>query len=96
MQQTLIQYFNPASKQSKVEQYIEEHQFLTNWQNIEHDGWRLPATDEPHYWCGIWKTEGCLNVAGHQKLGKGRRPYVLGRLEELLKLLADMDGSSST
>ncbi len=76
MQQTLIQYFNPASKQSKVEQYIEEHQFLTNWQNIEHDGWRLPATDEPHYWCGIWKTEGCLNVAGHQKLGKGRRPYV--------------------
>jgi len=76
LQQTLIQYFNPASKQSKVEQYIEEHQFLTNWQNIEHDGWRLPATDEPHYWCGIWKTEGCLNVDEHKKLGKGRRPYV--------------------
>src|SRR3989304_9801262 len=76
MQQTLTQYQLPASKQSKVEQYIEEHKFLTNWVNVEHDGWRLPATSEPHYWCGIWISEGCLNREGHEKLGKGRRVYL--------------------
>lgn len=76
MQETLTQYQLPASKQSKVEQYIEEHQFLTNWVNVEHDGWRLPAISEPHYWCGIWKSEGCLNREGHEKLGKGRRVYL--------------------
>jgi len=76
MQQTLTQYQLPASKQSKVEQYIEEHKFFTNWVNVEHDGWRLPATQEPHYWCGIWKSEGCLNREGHEKLGKGRRVYL--------------------
>jgi len=76
MQQTLTQYFDPASKQSKLEQYIEEHQFLTNWVNVEHDGWRLPATQEPHYWCGIWKSVGCLNSKSHEKFGYGRRVYV--------------------
>jgi len=76
VQQTLTQYFSPASKQSDLEQYIEEHQFLTNWINVEHDGWRLPATQEPHYWCGIWKTVGCLNSERHDRLGYGRRNYV--------------------
>jgi len=76
MQKTLTEFLDPASKQSELEQYIEEHQFLTNWVNVEHDGWRLPATKEPHYWCGIWKTEGCLNVNDHQRLGKGKRVYV--------------------
>jgi len=76
MQQTLTQYQLPASKQSKVEEYIEEHQFLTNWVNVEHEGWRLPTTKEPHYWCGLWKTEGCLNRIEHEKLGKGKRVYV--------------------
>jgi len=76
MQETLTQYLVPASKQSKVEQYIEEHQLLTNWFTIEHDGWQLPATAEPHYWCGLWKTLGCLNIHEHEKFGKGRRPYV--------------------
>ncbi len=76
MQQTLTQYQVPASKQSKVEQYIEEHKFGTNWINVERDGWRLPATSEPHYWCGIWTTQGCLNKELHEKLGKGNRVYV--------------------
>ena len=76
MQKTLTEFFNPASKQSDLERYIEEHQFLTNWDNVEHDGWRLPATSEPHYWCGIWKTVGCLNSEYHEKIGYGRRNYV--------------------
>jgi len=76
MQQTLTQYLVPASKQSKVEAYIEEHQLGTNWFTVENDGWQLPATKKPHCWCGLWKTLGCLNIHGHEKLGKGRRPYV--------------------
>ena len=76
MQESLLKYQRPASEQSKIAEYIEEHQFLTNWQNIEHDGWRLPATKEPHYWCGIWKTVGCLNATSHQNLGYGKRVYV--------------------
>ncbi len=78
--QSLIQYFVPASKQSdslhKTREWIDEHQFLTNWKNIEHDGWRLPATQEPHDWCGIWKTMGCLNSESHEKFGYGKRVYV--------------------
>ena len=65
-----------TSKRSKVQEYIEDHQLLTNWQNVEHEGWRLPATKEPHYWCGIWKTVGCLNAEAHQNLGCGKRVYV--------------------
>jgi hypothetical protein len=76
VQESLYKYQFPASKQSKVSEYIEEHQFLTNWINVEHDGWRLPATKEPHYWCGIWKSVGCLNADYHQNLGYGRRVYV--------------------
>jgi len=76
MQETIEQYFVPASKQSKVEQYIEEHQLGTNWFTVEHEGWRLPATKEQHYWCGIWTTQGCLNKNEHEKRGFGRRVYV--------------------
>jgi len=76
MQQTLNQYIDPASKQSELDEYIFDHQLGTNWDNIEHDGWRLPCIKEPHNWCGIWKTEGCLNRKEHEKLGKGNRVYV--------------------
>lgn len=65
-----------TSKRSKVQEYVEEHRLLTNWQNVEHEGWRLPATKESHYWCGIWKTVGCLNSNSHQNLGCGKRVYV--------------------
>lgn len=49
---------------------------MTNWYTIQHDGWKLPATEEPHYWCGIRKTEGCLNEIEHEQLGYGKRVYV--------------------
>ena len=57
-----------TSKQSEPD-YFEEHQFLTNWDIVEQDGWKLPATAEPHCWCGIWKTEGCLHEDDHNRLG---------------------------
>jgi len=79
--QTLIQYLVPASKQSNsplqnVREIVEEYRFLTNWKEIEYDGWKLPATEEKHCWCGIWQTFGCLNEELHDKLGKGRRVYI--------------------
>lgn len=79
--QTLIPFLSPASKQSdspmhNVASFVDEYKFLTNWNTIEHDGWTLPSIKEPHEWCGLWKTVGCLNVNAHQKLGKGRRIYV--------------------
>ncbi len=78
--QSLIPFLRPASKQSgslqKVHDWIEEHQFLTNWKTIEHNEWKLPATNEPHCWCGIWKTVGCLNSESHAKLGYQNTVYV--------------------
>ncbi len=79
--QTLIPFLCPASKQSNsplqnVREVVEEYKFLTNWKEIEYDGWKLPATEEKHYWCGLWQTWGCLNEKLHEKLGKGRRVYV--------------------
>ena len=73
--QSLITFMCPASKQSEPD-FFEEHQFMTNWDIIEEDGWKLPATAEPHCWCGIWKTEGCLHEDDHERLGYGKRVYV--------------------
>jgi len=56
----------PASKRSSLEKFEDFH-FLTNWNEIEYDGWILPGTKEKHDWCGLWQTKGCLNVEGHQK-----------------------------
>jgi hypothetical protein len=44
---------------------IEDYQILTNWKTVQHNGWSLPATIEPHYWCGLWNTKGCLHVEDH-------------------------------
>ncbi len=79
--QTLIPFFCSTSKQSNfplhnVAAFVKEYQFLTNWNSVEHDGWILPSTKEPHDWCGLWRTVGCLNTEQHEKLGKGRRIYV--------------------
>jgi len=56
----------PASKRSNLEIFEELHQG-TNWYTIEHDGWHLPATDEPKEDCGKWLFKGCLNVLAHKK-----------------------------
>lgn len=36
-----------------------------NWYQAEYEGYRLPATEEAHSWCGDWSYLGCLNVDGH-------------------------------
>jgi len=56
-----------------VADFVEEYKFCTNWDKADFQGWGLPATLDPHYWCGDWNTEGCLNVVEHERLGKGRR-----------------------
>jgi len=76
LQETLLKYQLPASERSNLEEYIDEHKLLTNWKEIEHEGWRLPAIKEPHYWCGTWKTMGCINTEFHNQMGFGRRTYV--------------------
>jgi hypothetical protein len=76
---SLFEYLDPASKQSnlqKVRNFVDEKKFLTNWETIEHDGWKLIATQEQHDWCGMWQTLGCLNHEKHFQLGKGRRVYI--------------------
>ena len=77
--QTLIPYLRPASKRTilvVVAAFVDDHKFLTNWSDIEHFGWHLPAIADPHYWCGMWRTIGCLNAKMHTLLGKGNRIYL--------------------
>lgn len=65
--QTLSPFLSPAFEQSSsrlqnVADFVSEHKFLSNWLDVEHLGWRLPAISKPHDWCGLWKTIGCVNV----------------------------------
>lgn len=44
-----------TSRQSKsslhrVREFVEDRKFLTNWQDIEFGGWKLPAALEKHDW----------------------------------------------
>ncbi len=71
----MIKFLLPASEQSKSDFY-EEQKFLTNWDDVEHDGWRLPGTSDPHDWCGMWKTIGCVNSEKHKQLGFGDVSFV--------------------
>ena len=61
MQQEVETY--PASKRSEIFEQMHES---TNWRTTEYSGWHLPATKEPHEWCGQWATRGCLNVLAHK------------------------------
>jgi hypothetical protein len=77
--ESLIPFLRPASKQSSlqlVRESVDEHKFLTNWEHVEHDGWKQIATQDKHYWCGIWQTFGCLDYEKHLQLGKGKRVYI--------------------
>ncbi len=71
--QTTITY--PASKRSNEKSPIFEQMHNSiNWFSIQEDDWHLPATKEPHVWCGHWSTVGCLNVKAHENTeakGKG-------------------------
>ena len=71
----------PAFKQSKIpegynEEFFWKYQFNTNWDTIQHDGWGLPATGDPHEDCGLWQRMGCLNVNGHKCLRQNGKIYV--------------------
>lgn len=78
--ETLIKYLLPASKPTKtltkVAQHVEEAKFLSNWNEIQHDGWKMHCTKEKYDWCGIWQTWGCLNKNMHEMFGHGQTDYI--------------------
>lgn len=79
--EVLHKYLRPAFEQSSsvlqnTADFVSEHKFCSNWMEVEYQGWTLPAILEPHDWCGLWKTIGCLNADKHESLGKGRLVYV--------------------
>jgi len=79
--QSLIPFMRPVSKQrnyslAKVREIVENFKFLSNWKEIEHNGWNLPATKEKHCWCGIWQSLGCINEQAHVRLGVGKKIYL--------------------
>ena len=64
------------SKKSKSNYELLEQlkQNSLNWYEVNHQGYKLPSTKDPHEWCGKWIWKGCLNVAGHagtEANGKG-------------------------
>ena len=61
------------SKKSKSNYELLEQlkQNSLNWYEVEHQGYKLPSTSDPHEWCGKWIWKGCLNVAGHAGVKKG-------------------------
>ena len=65
-QTTILQDFSRAEPEPKSRSEIFEQMHLSsNWFFIQKHGWHLPATKEPHDWCGTWSWRGCLNVMGH-------------------------------
>lgn len=44
---------------------LEDYKLLTNWNEIRHNGWELPGTREPHYWCGQFALRGCTHTEDH-------------------------------
>ena len=76
-----LQKNDPASKQSikilpLVAAFVDKYKLFTNWLEIDFQGWGLPATSEPHEWCGLWTQLGCLNASKHKRLGKGNKIYL--------------------
>ena len=59
-----------------VKREVDTKKFQTDWDTVEHDGFTLPAIEDPHYWCGEWKCKGCLDYQEHEKLGYGKKIYV--------------------
>ncbi len=55
MKQELETY--PASKRSEIFELMHESQ---NWLQVEHDGWKLPATKDAKEDCGKWQTKDVL------------------------------------
>ncbi len=59
----------PASKRSEIFEQMHEAQ---NWFTVEHDGWHLPAVDEPKQDCGKWMSKGCLYAHKHHGEFEGK------------------------
>jgi len=74
-QQKISNFIQPAFKPS-VPDYVKEHKFLSNWEEVEHDGWKFPATKEPHDKCGLWQTKGCLHVEDHKTSESKNKVFV--------------------
>lgn len=55
---------------------IDDYKQLTNWDEVEFDGWKLPGTDDAHYWCGQFVTMGCLNSDHPKHKECGGKVYV--------------------
>lgn len=51
-------------KLEKIEKLKELHK-NTNWDDVEYNGWKLPATKPKKETCGNWKSKGCLNISNH-------------------------------
>ena len=78
---TLTPFLDPAFKQSNIsigysEEFYWKYQFNTNWNTVEHNGWRLPSTGEPHDWCGQFQSRGCLDTKAHKQNGFGNKVFV--------------------
>lgn len=59
-----------------VESYVMDQQVRTNWLSVEYGGWKMPATSEPHDWCGKWQHRGCLDSYNHEKHGFGNKIFL--------------------
>ena len=68
-----LQETYPAFKRSndRTELFEQMHE-SQNWASIEHDGWHLPAIDEPKDDCGKWMTKGCLDHKKHHGEYEGK------------------------
>lgn len=63
----------PAFKRSNDRTEIFEHMHESqNWLTVEHDGWHMPAIDEPKEDCGKWLAKGCLDHTKHHGEFKGK------------------------
>ena len=58
---------NPVTQQSnRTLDLVEEFRNSTNWNEIEFDGWKLPATEQKRDDCGQFSLKGCLDVEAHK------------------------------
>ena len=51
---------------SRAKQLLDTR-YSSNWMLFEHNGFKLPGTEEPREKCGHWSWKGCLNVEAHTK-----------------------------
>jgi len=59
----LLEQIKPISRAQK----LLNTRFSSNWMQFEHNGFKLPGTEESRPKCGKWGWKGCLNVEAHTK-----------------------------